>query len=97
MNFLHNQTALLPHSAGEWISAVEAMTVPTVRARIRNNAIELFRLRYTIEHATQQFLGIIRLYVGQTRPLRFTGLRRLMLRAYVNGDSILNVLEKRSR
>lgn len=95
MNFLHGQTALLPGSPGEWVKAVETMTVPAERARIRENAIRLYQLRFTVELATQQLLGIVRIQAARAKGRKFDGLRRLMLRCYVNAERALDAIERR--
>jgi len=97
MNFLDGQSALLPDGPDEWVAAVELMTNAAERNRIRKNVIELYRLRFTIEMATQQLLGIVRLQTAQSRRLRFKGARRMSLRIYVLVDRILSALQKRFR
>jgi hypothetical protein len=97
MNFLHNQTALLPNSAGEWVKAVETMTLPAEQARIRENAIRLYQLRFTVEMATQQLLGTVRIQAARAKGRKFGGIRRFMLRCYVNAERALDAIEKRMR
>lgn len=95
MNFLDRQTALMPGSREDWVTAVETMTDPAARNRIRANAIELYRLRYTIEHATRQLLGIVRLQADRAAGGGFRRLRRFLLRSYVGAERVVNALEKR--
>lgn len=95
MNFLDGQSALLPGSREQWVKAVETMTVPAERQRIRANAIDLYRLRFTVELATQQLLGIVRFQAGRSRGRKLNGIRRLLLRAYVHADYLLSAIEKR--
>lgn len=95
MTFLHKQTALLPHTAEEWIEAVEMMVDPEQRRRVRQNAIDLHRLRFTVEVATQQVLAIARYHVQRARAQRFKSVRRTLLRSFLLAERILDAVQRR--
>lgn len=95
MNLLDQQTALIPRTDAEWRRAVEAMCDPGVRASLRKNTVDLFRLRFTVDLVVQQLLCIIELSQKRRRSRRLVRTRKLLLRAAVAAERLVSAVERR--
>jgi hypothetical protein len=95
MTFTHGINAWMPLDAAGWRRDILAATDAATRERLRVNVRELFRSRFTMELAAQQIHTIALAAQARRREIRFSGARRLLLRAYAFGDRVLNAVQRR--